>query len=89
MRGGPVLSDAAAILRTPSSDGLRMTGIFEASTGFKPPWHWLELRENLGREIHDRCERLGIKTRSADQRTVQFFLRHQSLNVVRLDAAAV
>src|SRR5260370_21350775 len=40
-------------------------------------------------EIHERGERLGVKARSANKRAVQFFLRHQPENIVRLDAAAI
>ncbi len=40
-------------------------------------------------KVDDRRERLRVEARSADKRPVQFFLRHQSLNVVRLDAAAI
>src|SRR5260370_25401010 len=41
------------------------------------------------REIHERGERLGVEARSADKRAIQFGLRHQPLNIVRLDAAAI
>src|SRR6266403_1313514 len=41
------------------------------------------------RKIHERGERLGVETRSAHKRAIQFFLCHQPLNIVGLDAAAV
>src|SRR5256886_14026126 len=41
------------------------------------------------REIHERSERLRVKARSTHQRAIQFFLRHQPLNIVGLDAAAI
>src|SRR5579864_1422268 len=40
-------------------------------------------------KIHDRRERLCIETRAADQRSVNFHLSHQSLDVIGFDAAAV
>src|SRR6266566_313104 len=46
---------------------------------FRPPLH----------VIHDRGEGFRLQARSAHKRSVQFFLRHQAVNVVRLDAAAV
>src|SRR5690348_15740029 len=45
-------------------------------------------RSLLG-SCHDGREGLCVQAGSADQRTVELFLRHQSRNVVRLDAAAV
>src|SRR6267378_6875714 len=40
-------------------------------------------------EIYDCCERLRVEACPAHKRAVQFFLRHQPLNVVRLDAATI
>src|ERR1035437_8459285 len=40
-------------------------------------------------EIHNRSKRLGIQTRAADQRSVNFDLSHQSLDIVGFDAATV
>src|SRR6267378_4627017 len=40
-------------------------------------------------EIYDRCERLRVEACPAHKRAVQFFLRHQPLYVVRLDAATI
>src|SRR6202521_1255119 len=40
-------------------------------------------------EIHDGGKRLCIETRATDQRSVNFHLSHQSLDVVGFDAAAV
>src|SRR6267378_7694767 len=40
-------------------------------------------------EIYDRCERLRVEACPAHKRAVQFFLRHQPPNIVRLDAAAI
>src|SRR5260370_42480294 len=39
--------------------------------------------------MHERSERLGFEARAASKRAIQFFLRHQPLNVVRLYAAAI
>src|SRR5215472_12741317 len=40
-------------------------------------------------KVHNRREGLCIEARPADQRAVQFFLRHQALYVVGLHAAAI
>src|SRR6266853_3654338 len=40
-------------------------------------------------KIYDGGERLGIQTRAAHQRSVNFHLRHQPLDIVGLDASAV
>src|ERR1700722_1391049 len=40
-------------------------------------------------KIHDRRERLRIQARSADERTINLHLRHQSPYVVGFDAATV
>src|SRR5205823_6009605 len=39
--------------------------------------------------IHNCRERFGVEARPANQRTVQLFLRHQPLDVIRLDAATI
>src|SRR5580704_8963532 len=69
---------------------------------FHPAWHFLHLK--LVRSLptgsprpaplaapvlHDTRKRLRIEARSANQHAVEIHLRHQSLNIVRLDAAAV
>src|SRR6202521_4812278 len=48
-------------------------------------WHSIPLLS----EIYDGGKRLCIETRAADQRSVNFHLSHQSLDVVGFDAAAV
>src|SRR5712691_3550019 len=40
-------------------------------------------------EIHERSERFRVEARTAHKRAIQFFLRQQPVNVVRLDAAAI
>src|SRR5215470_1182354 len=42
-----------------------------------------------GPVLHNTGERFGIEARSANQHAIEFRLRHQPLNVVRLDAAPV
>src|SRR2546429_6532293 len=46
-------------------------------------------REPVLPKIHERGERLRVEARSAHERAIQFFLRHQPPNIVRLDAAAI
>src|SRR2546427_3783595 len=46
-------------------------------------------REPALLEIYNRSKRLRVEACAAHERAVQFFLRHQSLNIVRLDAAAI
>ena len=46
-------------------------------------------RRQLPGSFDDGRKRFCVETRSAHQRTVQFFLRHQSANIVRLHAATV
>jgi hypothetical protein len=49
------------------------------ASGLKPELH----------KIDDRHERFCVEARSAHERAIEFFLSHQSLNVVGLDASAV
>src|ERR1700742_4610112 len=49
--------------------------------------NWYEQRSAL--EIYDRREGFRVETCPSDQNSVQFFLSHQALDVVGLDAAAV
>jgi hypothetical protein len=60
---------------------------FKTSHKFKEN-HDARLKPGLCK-IDDRGERFGIQARSPYERPVQLFLRHQPLNIVRFDAAAI
>src|SRR6266853_5100850 len=59
-------------------------------------WHYTSFPSHLHSsweihvsKIYDGGERLGVQARATHERTVNFHLRHQPLDIVGLDAATV